>query len=122
MLIKPRLFGAKKPDGPKQGRIQQTLAQTATAIAARPNAPNLPRLHRAMVYREAYVIYESGYRRMGIVLDYSANGARLRFPTNERLPPEVILHAGAVGVEGRARVVWQHNSEAGLALIPDTEV
>ena len=51
------------------------------------------------------------------MLDYSASGVRLRFPTNENLPPEVELRAAAVGLEGQARVVWQHGSEAGLALI-----
>lgn len=119
MSIKPRLFGGKKTGQPPPGRLQRTHAQTSVPVDLLPKPQNLPRLHRSMVYREAYVVYESGYRRKGIVLDYSANGVRLRFPTNEHLPPEVILHAGAVGVEGRARVVWQHNSEVGLALIPD---
>ena len=70
-----------------------------------------------MVYREAYVVYDSGYSRKGVVLDHSSTGVRLRFPTNERLPEMVQLHARAVGLEGPARVVWQENSEVGLALM-----
>lgn len=78
--------------------------------------PDSARPVRAMVYREAYVVYESGYRRKGVVMDYADNGVRLRFPTNERLPPVVKLHARAIGLEGDADVVWQNNSEAGLRL------
>lgn len=79
-----------------------------------------PRPVRGMAYREAYVLYESGYRRKGVVLDYSDNGVRVRFPTNERLPTEVLLNAKAVGLEGYARVVWQEGSEVGLTLRQDT--
>ena len=114
--MRPRLFGTKKPDGPDPGRIQRTLAQSTTPIASRTDHQNLARPARAKVYREAAVAYDSGYRRKGIVLDYSANGVRLRFPTNEGLPPVVYLYARAVGLEGPARVVWQHGSEAGFAL------
>ena len=116
MAMKTRLFGTKKPDGPDLGRIQRTLQQSVTPIASRTDHQNMNRTERAKVYREAAVAYESGYRRKGIVLDYTKNGARLRFPTNESLPPTVYLYAGAVGLEGPARVVWQHGSEAGLAL------
>jgi hypothetical protein len=116
MAIKSRLFGTKKPESPDLGRIQRTLAQSATTEESRPKQQNLLRQSRAKVYREAAIAYDSGYRRKGIVLDYSSNGARLRFPTNESLPAIVYLYARAVGLEGPARVIWQHGSEAGLAL------
>jgi hypothetical protein len=116
MSLKPRLFGTKKPDGPDASRIQRTLAQSTLPQASLPKAQNQARQKRAMVYREAAIAYESGYRRKGIVLDYSESGVRIRFPTNEALPPNVYLYGRAVGLEGPARVVWQHGSEAGLAL------
>ncbi|KCZ45261.1 hypothetical protein [Hyphomonas sp. CY54-11-8] len=116
MSMKPRLFGTKKPDGPDLGRIQRTLQNSVTSIASRADHQNMSRAERAKVYREAAVAYDSGYRRKGIVLDYTSKGVRLRFPTNESLPPSVYLYAGAVGLEGPARVVWQQGSEAGLAL------
>lgn len=72
---------------------------------------------RAMSYKEASVTYPSGYRRSGIVLDHSSNGVRMRFPTNERLPDVIMLNAKCVSVSGRAQVVWQEQSEAGLQLI-----
>ena len=123
MAMKPRLFGSKKsPDGPNPGRIQRTLAQSTLPPSSLPKSQNMARQHRAMVYREITVTYSSGYRRSGIALDYSSAGVRVRFPTNEHLPPEVFLHARAVGLEGPARVVWQENSEAGLALIPQTAI
>ena len=49
-------------------------------------------------------------------MDYSDTGLRIRFPTNEILPPVVTLTARTVGMEGEADVVWQKNSEAGLRL------
>lgn len=116
MAHKPRLFGQKKPDGPDTSRIQRTLAQTTVPLSSLPKSQNLPRERRAPVYREVTVSYNSGYRRKGIVLDYSTTGVRLRFPTNEHLPLDVHLHAGAVGLDGPARVIWQQGSEAGLAL------
>ncbi|MAU66056.1 hypothetical protein [Hyphomonas sp.] len=116
MAIKTRLFGTKKPDSPDLGRIQRTLQQSNIPIASRTDHQNLSRPKRAQVYRDAAVAYDSGYRRKGIILDYTSKGARLRFPTNEKLPPTVYLYARAVGLEGPARVVWQHNSEAGLAM------
>lgn len=123
MATKNRLFGSKKPPvGPDAGRIERTLAQSALPPSSLPKSQNLARQQRAMVYREIAVSYNSGYRRSGIALDYSSSGVRIRFPTNERLPPEVFLHARSVGLEGPARVVWQENSEAGLALIPQPTV
>jgi hypothetical protein len=90
MSMKPRLFGTKKPDGPDPGRIQRTLQNSVTAIASRTDHQNMTRAERAKVYREAAVAYDSGYRRKGIVLDYTSKGVRLRFPTNESLPPRFI--------------------------------
>ena len=109
MTLIDRIFGTRKgaSEAPSSARVHQMVE------------PHLdtPRPARGMVYREGYIIYESGYRRKGIVLDYSNTGVRLRFPTNERLPNEVVLNAKAVGLEGPARVIWQEGSEVGLALI-----
>ncbi|MFN7178534.1 hypothetical protein [Hyphomonas sp.] len=105
MSLLSALFG-KKPVKVEPKRLAQVV--NAEPDSARPV--------RAMTYREAYVVYESGYRRKGIVLDHADNGVRLRFPSNERLPAVVTLNARAIGLEGVADVVWQKNSEAGLRL------
>ncbi len=109
MAMLKRLFKSKKAEAPANDRVEQVVAPETDS----------PRPVRGMVYREAFVIYESGYRRKGVVLDHSNTGVRVRFPTNERLPMEVVLNAKAVGIEGRARVVWQEGSEVGLALVKD---
>lgn len=107
MALLKSLFGYKKRDVPDLARVSRPA----------PEPTDRPRPVREMVYREAYILYDSGYRRKGVVLDHSSTGVRLRFPTNERLPETVQLQARAVGLEGLARVVWQENSEAGLAIV-----
>jgi len=106
MSLLPRLFGSKKPatvDVSKVHRMAEAVPDSARPI-------------RTQVYREAYVTYESGYRRKGVVMDFTDTGLRIRFPTNEVLPNVVTLTARAIGMEGEADVVWQKNSEAGLRL------
>jgi hypothetical protein len=101
--------------------ISRLLGKTKRADAARERVervldapPDTPRPVRGMVYREAYVVYESGYKRKCIVLDYNDTGVRVRFPTNELLPPSLTVHARSVGLVGPGEVIWQKGSEAGL--------
>lgn len=107
MTLLTRIFAPKRAAPVEPARLDQV---TAPAEAK-------PRPARAMVYREASVVFESGYSRKGIVLDYSDRGVRLRFQTNEGLPKFVTLNARAVGLEGVAEVIWQKGSEAGLKLL-----
>lgn len=106
MSLLPRLFGSRKTAPVQAARVDQV----ATAV------PDSARPVRVQVYREAYVTYESGYRRKGVVMDFTDTGLRIRFPTNERLPALVTINARSVGIEGDAEVVWQKNTEAGLRL------
>jgi hypothetical protein len=100
-------FGKKRVGSPSVARIRHV---------AEP-AHDTPRPVRGTSYREASVVYDTGYTRRGIVLDYTPTGVRLRFPTNEIMPPFVTVHAGAVNVRGPARVVWQEGTEVGFVLI-----
>jgi PilZ domain len=85
--------------------------------APEPEAPPPPpRAVRELVYREVFVEY-GGYRRKGVVLDYSPTGARIRFGTQERLPEDVILNARSVNLYGPAKIVWQQGSEVGITLV-----
>ena len=108
MKLLNRLFKTSSSDSeaPASARVEQMVTPVKEP----------PRPVRASVYREANVVYESGYKRRGIVLDYSDTGVRLRFPTNEGMPEFVTLHAKGVGLQGPARVVWQKGSEAGFQL------
>jgi len=106
MSLLPRLFGSKKSAPVEAARVDQV----ASAV------PDSARPVRVQVYREAYITYESGYRRKGVVMDFTDTGLRIRFPTNERLPAIVAVNARSVGIEGEADVVWQKNTEAGLRL------
>ena len=96
------------------------LFKSKKSAASAPAAERVERMvapSRASVYREANVVYDTGYKRRGIVLDHSDTGVRLRFPTNEGMPEFVTLNAIGVGIVGPARVVWQKGSEAGFQLV-----
>ncbi len=107
MSLLTRMFKSKQPAAPAHERIEHAVAPEH----------DTPRPLRGASYREASVTYESGYTRKGIVLDYTQTGVRVRFPTNEIMPPVVTINARAVNVSGPARVIWQHGSEVGLALL-----
>lgn len=98
------------------GKEEQPIVDINVLNKAEEEPKAQPRSVRSMVYREAFVVYESGYRRKGVVLDHTEEGVRLRFPTNERLPDAIVLNAKSVGLHGPAKVVWQKGSEAGLQL------
>ncbi len=104
-----RLFGSRKTGTVDPSRIARATAANKSEDFARPV--------RAQVYREATITLESGYSRKGIVLDYTDTGLRIRFPTNESLPRFLTVNARAVGLSGRAQVVWQQGSEVGLKLV-----
>jgi len=107
MSLLPRLFGSKKTVTIDMSRVRQITARV----------PERARAVRTPAYREACVIYPSGYRRKGVVMDYSDTGLRIRFPSNESLPGRVSLDARLVGKAGGAAVVWQNYSEVGLRLL-----
>ncbi|MFN3314312.1 MAG: hypothetical protein ACK46Q_12715 [Hyphomonas sp.] len=107
MALMTRIFGNRKA----------SVVGTERFHKATMPVEDRPRQVRSQVYREASVVYESGYTRKGIVLDYSDRGVRLRFSTNEGLPRLLMLNARSVGVQGRAEVVWQKGSEVGLKLL-----
>jgi hypothetical protein len=106
MALLERLFKFRKPEPP--------APEPEPVIEPEPEAARSP---RELVYREAFVTYDSGYKRKGIVLDHSEAGVRVRFPTNERLPENVILNAKSVNLHGPAKVVWQNGSEVGLTMV-----
>jgi hypothetical protein len=104
MSIFSTLFGSKKPAAVEPERVNEIVSAE----------PHLARPIRVAVYREASITYESGYSRKGVVMDFADKGLRIRFPTNEALPPVVNVHARAVGLQGEADLIWQNNSEVGL--------
>ena len=102
----PRVFGSRQSVQAVPARVQQVAAAV----------PGRARPLRTHVYREAYITYESCYRRKGVVMDFTNAGLRIRFPTNELLPSVVTVNARAVGLSGEADVIWQQGSEVGLRL------
>jgi len=101
-----RVFSSRQPVQALPARVQQVAAAV----------PGRARPLRTHVYREGCITSESGYRRRGVVMDFTDAGLRMRFPTNELLPSVVTVNARAVGLSGEADVIWQKHSEVGLRL------
>ena len=57
--------------------------------------------------------------REAVILDVSRTGARIRFRSRGTLPPVIRVKAARIGLNRRARVVWQSGFDAGLEFIPD---
>lgn len=55
--------------------------------------------------------------RKGVVINTSDTGARVRFDTRGRLPIVVKIKAPRIGLEQKARVVWQDSMDVGLEYI-----
>ena len=95
----------------------QEAMLSAERIAQMTKKANNVRQPRQSVYREARVVYGTGYSRPGVVMDYSDGGLRMRFPTTESLPTLVHVKAPSVGIDGPARVVWHRGMEFGFSII-----
>lgn len=75
------------------------------------------RLHRAAVFRNATIIFDSGERMIVAVKDISISGARLEFFSHAPLPETFIVSELMMKLKRRARVVWQREGAAGIAFL-----
>ncbi|MDJ0921166.1 MAG: PilZ domain-containing protein [Henriciella sp.] len=106
-----------KRTGPRSKKVD--LSRMTQPSAMLPPKP-LPRLQkvrqdtRKPVWSECTIILPSGDKRIGILLDVSDSGARVRFRTRGNLPRGVRLVVPRLNLKRAATVVWQDTFTAGL--------
>jgi hypothetical protein len=73
---------------------------------------------RQSMFRIATAEIGGGAEARCIVKDLGRNGARIAFDGSPSLPPVLVLRMDSTGEKRLARVVWQHEREAGLLFDP----
>lgn len=110
------MFGRKK---------QQALKDRVNTIAARAKSgsdqmpdrmlPSVaPRAERVSTYADCTVYYAGAYAVSGILVDYSASGARIRFRHRHALPDCVRIVCPRYNIDRDARVVRRLDFDVGL--------
>ncbi len=69
---------------------------------------------RKNTYAVVTVVYESGYKRKGVIVNHSGQGAKVRFMSNEDMPSRVAVRMPNQAGDQWADVVWRDFCDAGL--------
>jgi len=72
------------------------------------------RWERSEAYRPCTVIYPSGFKRRGVVMDMSQRGVRIRFTERAGLPETVQVLVDGAAEPRKATVAWHDRIDAGL--------
>lgn len=72
------------------------------------------RWQRQEAYKPCTVIYPSGFKRRGVVMDMSQRGVRIRFSERAGLPEKVQVKLDGLHEPRTATVAWHDNIDAGL--------
>jgi hypothetical protein len=111
-------YGAKK--GALTDRIRQVAERKAPPAFQPPPPPPRPkqqRQDRRVLFREGYVILESGQKVRVVIKNLSNTGARVEFFSQTMLPEEVVLSEPILKLRRQARVIWQREGVAGLRFV-----
>lgn len=108
----------------KIDRIAQRIASIASAkplsVPPPPSRPESKRREdRRPVYRFGKLTVAGGVTRDCIVIDISANGARVELDGADGLPDYVLLKIVMTGDIRRARVAWRRENMAGLSFLTE---
>ena len=72
---------------------------------------------RAMVFRQATLVFDDGQKFPVVVKDVSEDGARVEFFMRTALPDRILLIEPTLRLRKRALVVWQRDGAAGLRFL-----
>lgn len=96
-------------------KLGERNAQAGSDGASAPKAKG--RSQRQPLYKQATVHCEGGPKLIVAVKNLSATGARIESSERMVLSAEVVLSEATLGLQRRARVVWQDERMAGLEFI-----
>lgn len=111
---------SKRPD--KSGltdRLRQVSERKPAPLPKETSPPRKPkeRADRRQLFRQGFVIFESGQKVRVAIKNVSETGARVEFFAQNELPDLLVLSEPTLNLRRRARVVWQRNGVAGLEFI-----
>ncbi|MEM7768442.1 MAG: PilZ domain-containing protein [Pseudomonadota bacterium] len=92
-------------------------ASRTVAVAkasAEEKAERKRRWQRQEAYKPCTVIYPSGFKRRGVVMDMSQRGVRIRFTERAGLPERVQVMVDGFSEPRNATVAWHDSIDAGL--------
>ena len=69
---------------------------------------------RSDAYKPCTVLYPSGFKRRGVVMDMSERGVRIRFTERSGLPNKVKVQVDGVPGYRNATVAWHDTIDAGM--------
>ena len=109
-----------------KGKLKADLARAKTSSTAeipivRPKGKPAEKRHAARkgIWCVCTVSTDATWLREAIILDVSKTGARIRFRSRGQLPSEIRIKASRIGLNRRARIIWQTVFDAGIEFIPD---
>lgn len=109
------MFSKRPPPGALGERIRRVAERSPpTAHDFRPTRKPAERADRRPLYREGFLVFESGQKMRVAIKNLSDSGARIEFFSRADLPDHVWLSEPILKLRRRARVVWQRDHTAGL--------
>ncbi len=95
-------------------RLIGSRPQPAVQETAEEKALRNRRWQRQDAYKPCTVIYPSGFKRRGVVMDMSQRGVRIRFTERAGLPDNVQVIVDGMTAPRNATVAWHDSIDAGL--------
>jgi hypothetical protein len=113
------MFSKPPAKGALTDRVRQLAERKTQPVAREVATPRKEeqRPARRPLFRQGFIVFESGQKLRVAVKNLSETGARLEFFTQSELPDEIILVEPTLDLRRRARVVWQRAGVAGVRFV-----
>ncbi|MCB2113922.1 MAG: hypothetical protein R3C42_03925 [Parvularculaceae bacterium] len=100
---------------PKTPAFGKASALAAARKKAKRGSERLP------TFKVGRITYSGNNEIACVIRDYADTGARIVLEGEAALPEDVCLSIAQAGVRRIAKVIWQHDREAGLSFGVDTQ-
>ncbi len=112
------LFSAGKGKRPDVKRALVEAPAIPEIVHQEPPRPHQERSPRKNTWSVCTISNDGEGGREAVIVDVSRTGARVRFQGRGSLPSVVHIKSSRLGLNRKARVIWQDNCDVGLRFIP----
>ncbi len=116
------MFSSKEKLKADLKRAKTSSAPKLPIVRSKSKYAEQRRAGRKGIWCVCVISSDASQLREAIILDVSKTGARVRFRSRGNLPAEIRIKASRIGLNRRAKVVWQTGFDAGLEFIPDASL